>query len=119
MFDREIVEKVWDKAIVVKDYDKDVVRKDSCGAWIMKNEYGNRDSIFGWEIDHVYPLNLGGDDKEVNLRPMHWRNNVSKGDNYPDYKVEMKAQDNTNVEVNEQFTINKNLQEKLANLYNQ
>ena len=46
-------------------------------------EHGNRDSEYGWEIDHIEPVALGGGDELTNLQPLNWQNNVKKGDQYP------------------------------------
>ena len=46
----------WRSAMVVDGYDLDRIRQDACGAWIAYEDYNNRDSMFGWEIDHIYPV---------------------------------------------------------------
>lgn len=71
----EIVERVWQKGKVVSGVDPSRWRKDECGAWIGRLEYGNRDSQYGWEIDHINP---SGGDGIGNLRPLQWQNNVDK-----------------------------------------
>lgn len=73
----ENVPDVWEKGEVVDGQDASRWRKDKCGAWIGRNHYGNRDSQYGWEIDHIDPE--GGDDLS-NLRPLQWENNVDKSD---------------------------------------
>ncbi len=70
---------VWQKGKVVSGYDSNMWRQDDCGAWINYEEYGNRDSENGWEIDHITSQDHGGSDAPSNLRPLHWNNNVSKG----------------------------------------
>lgn len=117
MYSDSTIKQVWDKGIIVDGYDKDLYRRDAAGAWIAFHSYGNRDSVFGWEIDHVYPQAMGGDDDIKNLRPLHWRNNESKGDSYPVYMIKLKAVDDHNEEVNESRTVNEQLQEILNTLY--
>ena len=80
-FSDEVVQKVWSKGKTVEGYDKNQYRKDCCGAWMQRDLYGTTNQ-YGWEIDHVYPSSKGGTDDLVNLRPMHWENNRSKGDDY-------------------------------------
>ncbi len=44
---------------------------------MKRTEYGNRDSQYGWEIDHINP---DGGDGLSNLRPLQWANNVATSD---------------------------------------
>lgn len=118
MFTEDIIQQVWDKAQTVEGYNSATIKKDGCGAWILRSEYGNTDSIFGWEIDHIYPVSKGGDDDFINLRAFQWENNRAKGDDYPAYKVTIQSEGNTNVYQEKQYAVNASLQEKLADLYN-
>ena len=45
---------------------------------MKRNEYGNRDSDHGWEIDHITPLAQGGSNHLSNLRPLNWKSNVAR-----------------------------------------
>ena len=74
---KNIIEQVWNKGQKVDGYNADQYRKDECGAWIEYSKYGNRDSSYGWEVDHITP---GGSDLLSNLRPLQWKNNVEKSD---------------------------------------
>ena len=79
-FSDEKVEQVWNKGTAVPNYDPNVWRKDTCGAWINHTtRNGRRDNPvdYEWEIDHIDPN--GGDDV-ANLRPLQWKNNLSKGE---------------------------------------
>lgn len=77
-FSEYIIQKVWEKGKVVPGNDPNVWRNDQCGAWIGRSYYGNRNSQYGWEIDHITPVSEGGGDELYNLRPLQWGNNVSK-----------------------------------------
>src|SRR5688572_18284272 len=80
-FPRLIVELVWQRALLIDAKNESMgFRKDQCGAWIQWQQYGNRYSLFGWEIDHVVPKNRGGSDYFWNLRPLHWQNNIASSD---------------------------------------
>ncbi len=74
---QEMIQAVWEKGQEESNNDPSMWRKDQCGAWIQWSKYGNRDSGYGWEIDHISP---GGSDNLPNLRPLQWQNNVDKGD---------------------------------------
>ena len=76
-FTNDTVQKVWEKGRKVENNDPNVWRIDECGAWIQRTQYGNRNSQYGWEIDHISP---GGADTLSNLRPLQWQNNVDKSD---------------------------------------
>lgn len=71
---------VWNKWTIVNWYDSKNIRKDTCGAWIRFDKFLNRDSIFGWEVDHITPQNNWWSDSLSNLRPLQWKNNISKSD---------------------------------------
>ena len=73
----DTIQKVWEKGKVVSNNDPAKYRKDECSAWIARNQYGNRNSQYGWEIDHILP---GGSDAVGNLLPLQWENNVDKSD---------------------------------------
>jgi len=73
----DTIQKVWEKGKIVPNYSSADWRKDECGAWIARNQYGNRNSKYGGEIDHISP---GGPDTVSNLRPLQWQNNVDKSD---------------------------------------
>ncbi len=115
--EKELLEEVWNKAINVSGYDSNVARKDCCGAWILRSEFGNRNSDFGWEIDHVYPKSKGGGDELDNLRPMHWRNNLAKGDDFPIYNVAVQADGMDNVYYDTTYKVCDTLTQKLEKLY--
>lgn len=116
-FDKDTIKSVWDKAVQVVGFDPAMFRKDPCGAWMVFNKYGLRDNAFGWEIDHVYPTARGGDDDLRNLRAMHWRNNASKGDDYPSYIARVTSEGNKNKECYNSHTVNPSLRAFIKQRY--
>jgi len=76
-FNDEDINKVWNKGREISGKDPDNLRQDACGTSMKKDDYGDRDSQLGWEIDHKNPE--GGDDLS-NLQPLQWENNVNKSD---------------------------------------
>lgn len=75
---KEVIQAVWEKGETTT-YNPDTNRKDAKGAWILRNAYGDRKNDEGWEIDHITSKANGGSDDLFNLRPLHWKNNVLKG----------------------------------------
>ena len=73
----EVIQTVWEMGQITNSNDKNRWRKDECGAWIGRQDYGNRDSEYGWEVDHISP---GGTDRLSNLTPLQWQNNIDKSD---------------------------------------
>jgi len=53
---KEELKAVWEKATIVAGNDPNVFRKDRCSAWIAHADYGNKNSVYGWEIDHNIPV---------------------------------------------------------------
>src|SRR5262245_34788253 len=78
------VKAVWKKGRIVPGYDPNVYRQDACGAWMKKSAHGET-TEYGWEIDHIQPVALGGSDSLLNLQPLHWMNNRHKSDRYPNW----------------------------------
>ena len=103
--DSEILD-VWKKAMTVNGVDPDAFRQDYAGAWIRYADYGNRNSQYGWEIDHLKPLSQGGEEVGTNYLPLQWQNNVRKGDNYPRWATAVTADGQNNVEQEKYWKIN-------------
>ena len=116
-----IKKRVWEKGVIDPLYPKDMVRKDACGAWIIWADFGKRESPFGWEIDHIYPEALyklhnatsNAINNIENLRPLHWKNNHSKGANYPTYQAAVRADGDKNVDSVRTFEVNAKVQQRL------
>lgn len=79
-FSEEQKQIAWSRAQIVPGRDPNITRKDACGAWIKWADYGDTNSEWGWEIDHIHPVVLGGTDHPNNLQALHWKNNRAKGD---------------------------------------
>lgn len=97
-FSENIIDSVWNKALIDPNNDHNVFRKDYAGAWIRRDQYGERDAKYGWEIDHMKPLAKGGSDSIENLVPLHWENNAQKSDNYPQGETILSSEGDNNVE---------------------
>lgn len=56
-------------------------------------------------------------DDLINLRPLHCKNNASKGADYPTYHSSVKAVGNKNEDIAGVFDVNAEVQNKLKGLY--
>ncbi|MBR4364440.1 MAG: hypothetical protein IKP33_05870 [Prevotella sp.] len=121
----EQIQYVWNRATTVEGYDKSRFRKDACGAWIIWDKYGDNDSLYGWEIDHIVPQALleekGYCQKDIdnndNLRALQHENNASKSDDYPSYTAVVTSEGTENVNVTIFLEVNEKKQEILRKLY--
>lgn len=121
----ELKRSVWEKAQIVDGFNSDMYRKDPCGAWIAWDKYGVQDSVYGWEVDHIYPQSLleerGFDEDAINdirnLRPMQHENNASKSDDYPSYTAVITSEGNKNVYKEMNLTVNKVIRDLLNQIF--
>ena len=103
-FTQEEINVAWEKAkIVSPDYSNEW-RKDYAGAWIKRDRYGKQGD-YGWEIDHLKPLDLDGTYDEENLVPLHWQNNRTKFNNYPQWKTSISSDGNKNIELEQEWYV--------------
>ena len=93
-FTDEEIQAVWNKGRATTSNDPNVWRKDQCDTWIMRNQYGNRDSNWGWEIYHINP---DGGDNLSNLRPLHWKNNLAKSEGRPECVITAIGSENVDI----------------------
>ena len=75
-----MIDAVWKKGRVTEDRLPAVWRTDICGSSICRFNYLDSDSPYGWEVDHIVPVEKGGTDELDNLQPLQWENNRRKGD---------------------------------------
>ena len=125
-FTKEQIQDVWNRAQTIDGYDKSRFRKDACGAWILRDKYGDTDSLYGWVIDHVVPQSLleeKGFSKDMidhpqNLRALQHENNASKKEDYPSYTAVVTSEGTKNISSWKFLEVNEKKQALLANLYN-
>lgn len=70
---------VWHKGREAYPRDPSEWRLDDFNRLIKFSEYGNRESPYGWEIDHKFPASLGGLDDLDNCRPLSCYHNARLG----------------------------------------
>lgn len=66
-----------------KRYGKASKVKDFAGREILKAAYNNRNSEYGWNIDHILPQSRGGKTTDSNLICCHILSNDEKADKFP------------------------------------
>lgn len=93
----EVVRDVWQKGRIVPENDSNAWRWDVYGAWMGWQYYGDRNSQYGWEIDHIISLAQGGADELANLRPLQWQNNVGRSAGRQGHTVAASGPDNVPV----------------------
>ena len=66
-----------------KRYGKASKVKDFAGREMLKAAYNDRNSEYGWNIDHILPQSKGGKTTESNLICCHILTNDEKADKFP------------------------------------
>ena len=125
-FSEQQIQDTWNRASAVEGYDPNRFRKDACGAWIIRDKYGDSDSLYGWVIDHVVPRSLLRArgvceqmiDNPQNLRALQHENNDSKKDDYPSYTAVVTSEGAENVSSWKFLEVNEKKQALLSKLYN-
>ena len=67
----------------VMSFGKKVKAIDFAGREIAKGAYNDRNSKFGWNVDHVLPQSRGGKTADYNLVCCHIQTNDEKADKFP------------------------------------
>ena len=73
-------ETVYGSELLVSDCFGTLIYKEDYGDYTTERLYEGKKYNFGWTIDHILPIKLGGTDDNNNLEIMHWKNNQEKGD---------------------------------------
>lgn len=71
--------RIWLQGQPIPGLDPMMFRRDPYGRVMNRYQYGNRQSAYGWEIDHIRPVSKGGSNRPSNLQPLNWKSNVQKG----------------------------------------
>ncbi|MGP1451235.1 MAG: HNH endonuclease [Metamycoplasmataceae bacterium] len=75
LINRKLAMKIWND-IFSKNK---IYAKDFAGRLICKSSYGDENSQFGWNIDHIIPQKQNGKSDFYNLTPCHILTNQEKG----------------------------------------
>lgn len=79
---RETAMRLW-----TKSFGKENKVKDYTGRTIAKGAYNDRNSEFGWNLDHILPQSRGGKTADYNLICCHILTNDEKADKFPGFKA--------------------------------
>ncbi len=75
---KETIDAVWEKRAGKGNAKPNAYCTDIKGNKIKYDDYGDRNSVYGWEIDHIKTKANGGGDELSNLRPLQWQENVAR-----------------------------------------
>lgn len=75
---RETAMRLWNKS-----FGKESKVKDFAGRIMAKGAYNDRNSEFGWNVDHILPQSKGGATADHNLVCCHIKTNDEKADSFP------------------------------------
>ena len=132
-YTEEDLDAIFAKGIPQPGNDPNVWRKDRGGEWICRSKYGDTTPCgYGWEVDHICPKEQLKElavpenrwDDMVNLRPMNAKNNVAKGEDYPEYTVTVQYNDDNknpnNKEVKDKTkSVAKTVQDQIRKNYSE
>ena len=79
---KETAMRLWNKS-----FGKATKVKDFTGREIVKGAYNDRDSLYGWNVDHILPQSRGGKTAEHNLIVCHILTNDEKANKFPAFKA--------------------------------
>lgn len=81
----ETAMRLWNKS-----FGKATRATDFAGRKIAKASYNDRNSEFGWNVDHIYPQSLGGKTADHNLVCCHILTNDEKANKFPTFVANKK-----------------------------
>lgn len=82
---KETASRLW-----VQQFGKRQKAIDFCGREIAKAAYNDRNSDYGWNVDHILPQSKGGKTADYNLICCHILTNDEKADKFPCFKANAK-----------------------------
>lgn len=104
IINRETAMSFWKKS-----FGKASKVKDFAGREMMKGAYNDRNSAYGWNLDHILPQSKGGKTTESNLICCHILTNDEKADKFPCFSANGKQFEIVKVENHYEIKeINKN-----------
>ena len=118
-FTQEQIDAAWNNAYAPPEgYDKNLYRLDSCGALIYYPKRGEQTNM-GWEIDHIYPREKGGDASIINLQAMQHQNNSRKSDAYPTFQCAVRYSElsQKNIDCGDWIIVNDSRRKSLSLVY--
>lgn len=86
VLNKETAIRLW-----VQQFGKKQKAIDFSGREIAKAAYNDRNSNYGWNVDHILPLSRGGKTADHNLICCHIRTNDEKADIFPCFKANEKV----------------------------
>lgn len=82
---KETASRLW-----VQQFGRKQKAIDFAGREIVKAAYNDRNSNYGWNVDHILPLSRGGKTADYNLVCCHILTNDEKADKFPCFKANSK-----------------------------
>ncbi len=82
---KETASRLW-----VQQFGKRQKAIDYAGREVVKAAYNDRNSNYGWNVDHILPLSRGGKTADHNLICCHILTNDEKADKFPCFKANAK-----------------------------
>lgn len=111
---KETAMRLWSKF-----YGKNTKVKDFTGREIAKGAYNDRNSEFGWNVDHILPQSRGGKTADYNLIICHISTNDEKADKFPVFNANGKKFEILKVENHYEIRqISNGLNEEKKNIEN-